>query len=722
MNKANQSKGNNEYSMFNNNNKQINYVQIQNNKNENNCYINVLIHTFSHLTSVSNGLIKLNESNVFKYHKLLQVFVQLLVQYKQIKEGCNAISYHNELVLNPISFKNELNTYFKGKKEFQLNEKGDPTELLLFIINAFHSCHVDPHSKNLNENEKICKTQCISHKEFYIKLIENTMCTKCNKTSSTKYDDNYFIYEIYVEEAFKYINDNKLKYNKICHQLFTLSKHASQRALIYCDKCKDNTIKKQLHCESIGSSFIVNCIISRVFTMENICYLYFLISRIIKVGDIFQINSDKKNKMYMLIGMTLYFGSHYLCVFYEHENECFVLYDDTKNKEFETWEMLIEYLIKNKYYPVLLFYQEKNGSNNDKIKDKNFNVNESMFIKEMKLCKEMDKGNESHLYLDSNIKKGNDDVWECEYCKAVNKYDRYKCRACNLQNKTMKMLIDSQLEVDREQKKLKESINSNYNNIWLCQSCLNENKYDSCSCNRCGYVNENVKDMIEQSQMHMERSNKSSNYDEYGNSQKKMNDNNNNKTQNSSRHKRKQSTGSNSTNISNASSSVSTTTTHYKKENEIKNVEPDNRIEQPFNDEDIIKALSDNEWLCPLCKRISQTSEYVCINCRSVNEDLLQKEEYYKSQSEITKHTKSVSTINTRSNTINKDNKYMCISCHKKAVRAHNYKCLDCQAKEEQSRQNFFIDSISSGSHINDEPQQHIPKSISKKASIHKKK
>ena len=676
MNRTNHSKPNNySYGGLSENTRQINYVQIQNNINENNCFINVLIHTFSHLTTMSQSLIKLYESNVFKYHRLLQVFVQLLVKYKEIKEGCNSTT-QKELVLNPISFKNELNAYFKGKKEFQLNEQGDPTELLLFIINAFHSCHVDPKSKNLNENEKICKPPCASHKEFYIKLIEHTECTKCQKTSTTKYDNNYFIYEIYVEEAFKYMNEKKLPYNSIRHELFTLSQRASEKTLIYCDKCKDNTVKKQLYCESIGSSFIVNCIISQVFTMETICYLYFLISRIVRVGDIFQTNTDKKHKTYMLIGMTLYFGSHYLCVFYEPETECFVLYDDTKNKQFQTWDMLIEYLIKNKYYPVLLFYQEKNVSSYE-----NFNLNENMFIKEMKLCKETDKETEMHLYLDSNNKKGNNDVWECERCKADNTYDSYQCKECNLKNKTVKMLIDSKLAIEQEQLKGNIDNNHNYDDIWICQSCLNENKYDVYRCVKCKCVNENVKDMIEQTQMHMEKSSRS-NYDDYGYAQRKICVNDN-KTQNSTRQKRKQST--NSDNNSNSGF------TYCKKENKIQNVEPDNRIEQPFNDEDIIKAsLSDTEWSCPLCKRIVQNNQYVCTNCRSVNEDLLPKEEHHRVQNDNTKQTKSVSNYNTT----NEHKTYKCIDCKVKTVKEENYKCIDCQDKYSRMGENFYNDII----------------------------
>ena len=130
----------------------------------------------------------------------------------------------NSTPLNPITFKQELNTYFKEEKEFHLNEKGHPTELLTFIIKAFHSQYFNPLNSNLNENDTTCNHICIAHKSFNIQLNEQTVCSTCRKEMNTKYINNYFIYEIYVEETFKMITDNSLPYSEISHNFFNFNK------------------------------------------------------------------------------------------------------------------------------------------------------------------------------------------------------------------------------------------------------------------------------------------------------------------------------------------------------------------------------------------------------------------------------------------------------------------------------------------------------------------
>lgn len=47
-----------------------------------------------------------------------------------------------------------------------------------------------------------------------------------------------------------------------------------------------------------------------------------------------------------------------MCVLYEKEINEYVIYYDINLNHYKTWKELIIYLVKNSYYPVLLFYQQ----------------------------------------------------------------------------------------------------------------------------------------------------------------------------------------------------------------------------------------------------------------------------------------------------------------------------------------------------------------------------
>lgn len=57
--------------------------------------------------------------------------------------------------------------------------------------------------------EKPCNPQCLSHSLFWINILEQHQCL-CGATSEVlQYDYNYFMYEVYVEEIFKFANQKE---------------------------------------------------------------------------------------------------------------------------------------------------------------------------------------------------------------------------------------------------------------------------------------------------------------------------------------------------------------------------------------------------------------------------------------------------------------------------------------------------------------------------------
>ena len=150
-------------------------VGFGNEKHENNCFVSVVFHTLFHFIELKNYLINYQISNTTP--KLIVELISLLNSYQK---------------LNPSSFRNELANIFKKEKEFQLNEEGDPIELLNFLLNCLHTFIISNGTKiGISENE--CKKNCLIHELFYINLSEKSKCSKCNKNNNIKYDYNYFM-------------------------------------------------------------------------------------------------------------------------------------------------------------------------------------------------------------------------------------------------------------------------------------------------------------------------------------------------------------------------------------------------------------------------------------------------------------------------------------------------------------------------------------------------
>lgn len=74
-------------------------------------------------------------------------------------------------------------------------------------------------------------------------------------------------------------------------------------------------------------------------------------------SDLFEVKQKSAVKTYQLSGIIVYWNIHYVCAFCD--NGIWLLYDDKKIDQFESWEMLIKYLVCNHYQPISLFYTEE---------------------------------------------------------------------------------------------------------------------------------------------------------------------------------------------------------------------------------------------------------------------------------------------------------------------------------------------------------------------------
>ena len=437
-------------------------VGFRNEKDENNCFVGVFFHCLFHFTELKDYLINLQMT--IKTPKLLVEIISLLNIYDQINKGNNINFESKTLKLN--SFRNELSIIFEKKNEFQLNQQGDPIELLNFILNYIHNY--------INSIEE-CKNNCIVHQLFYINLSEISKCIKCHKETILNYDNNNFIELLNINSILENISD-LLSFENLNENLIIFSQHGSESQK--CEKCKEITIEKSFHCKSIGKYFIINLGWNGDFSkMEDLCYIYTMIGAKFELNDLYQECSNNKELLFM--GMILYWGNHYICLFYEKEIEKFIIYDDHLNKEFSSWKDLLKDLIIGNYQPVLIIYEE----NNEDKKSLNFDIDEQ-FYKEMILKSKNKKQNINNI----STTKLKEDEWECEFCNQINNNNSEFCIKCKKKNENISFFLEAKFEVlnKMNEKDLTEE-NKNFISFMKKKKIDEENeKINKWVCSFCG--------------------------------------------------------------------------------------------------------------------------------------------------------------------------------------------------------------------------------------------
>ena len=398
-------------------------VKIENQNHENNCFVSVVFHSLFHFIELKDYLIDLQLK--IKTPQLIIELQSMMNYYQQINKDKN--NEFNENILNPLSFRRELANLFENENQFQLNQQGDPIELLNFLFNILHSFIVSNETKiYISDNE--CNQNCLIHQLFYINLLEHNICYQCKKNNSVKYDNNYFIHLLNVNVIFENIKKAKC-FNDLKGNLILYSKNENQK----CKKC-NYKIETIYECSSIGKYFILNLGWNGNAKMENLCNLYTLIGKQFELNQLFK---KSNNRILYFKGMFLYWSNHYICLFYEKKLKQFVMYDDTLIKKYSSWIELIENLIKGYYQPVALIY----GQNENDILD--FEISEQFYQKMIKFSIENDKNKQKFAISNVNIKENE---WECEWCKKININDNDICINCGRTNSIITLLLEEKFE------------------------------------------------------------------------------------------------------------------------------------------------------------------------------------------------------------------------------------------------------------------------------------
>ena len=299
-----------------------------------------------------NGKVK-KKSKEEEYNDFIFNLGKTLNSYQEILATTN--SKKNITNLNTLELRKSLSIC--SDNQFKLNNICDPVEFLIYILELI----------NKENSEEI-------HLYFHLKLIEEVRCSNfCPFKSNKKYDKDNFIYQIYVEEIFNYIKNQKLNFDDFRENLFMLSYYSLQNEMNFCEKCK--SIKNRiLICNNENGSpkfLLVNCVWNNAKPelTDVIKFLYF-ISLIEELENLFICPSKTEKTNYYLNGIIFYSYTlcHYINVIFNLEKNVFTLYNDDGIIEFDNMNEIYNYITKDQlkknnkafFYPVLLVYGKEN--------------------------------------------------------------------------------------------------------------------------------------------------------------------------------------------------------------------------------------------------------------------------------------------------------------------------------------------------------------------------
>ena len=448
----------NEYESLNENNKNKVFEKILNpiipminNKGNNNCFINVLVQILFHSPEFRRNYLNIDFDKTDLNNPLFQLQI-LFLKYMEYQTD------KKQYIIDIKNFRNQLSKIFTDIEEGIV---GDPVEVLNHIFNAIHLYKVKHTNLNeFNASKFNCHLTCLSHKLFSIKLIETLICESCKSKNEIPYDENYFIYEIFVFEILEQLHNktNQLFRNKLFSYSKIINMEIQNLKISEC-KCKNPLIKRHLIQKDYNNLYLIINLTwdNPIPRMTDICKMFNLIPLVDSNSNLFTLsNEDKLKSDYYLYALVLFYNGHYTCALNSNNKWYFI--DDTKYKIFQSYKDLIKDLIKNHYHPIILFYSKN-------IKYPGVDKNDVFHSEEYKniyqFCFDFDKRRGENISNPVSRKTSNNTVISKISSNKVNQ---------NIDNNSPIKTLSS------------NSITTSISNAWVCSYCKKKNGFNNEIC------------------------------------------------------------------------------------------------------------------------------------------------------------------------------------------------------------------------------------------------
>lgn len=368
--------------------------------------------------------------------------------------------YHNSIIKRsnePIDIsklRSELAKSYSETGEFEIEYPGDCIEALLALLNALHNSSLPDKTANIP-----CTPKCPSHEVFEL-IVEESLVCNCLAEKKSLWDYSTFCHHFYVHEIFEDL-ENADPFSLLQVRENDTMKCIGASSVMKCESRLQEYIKKQWEknsfsicpdeCSRPKSQKVLKLLQAPKVFFVNLIWNDFR-PYLLKILQVFasipycvsmdNIYTATNSTAHVLKSLIFYGSGHYISAIRTNEGKVWYKIDDEMAKkvgEEGSWKDLVFDALRNRFYPVGLFYEVSPARDN----------NDMTALEWIKLERDV------LMYLKKNQDIEGEVDWMCE-CGSKNNAAWNICGACN---------------------KLKPGVKG-----WVCKNCtlINENQYTFC--------------------------------------------------------------------------------------------------------------------------------------------------------------------------------------------------------------------------------------------------
>ncbi|OMJ90789.1 hypothetical protein SteCoe_6769 [Stentor coeruleus] len=424
-------------------------IGFHNRWGESNCFLNSALQILWHLPVFRSLVLEYSSCRASKSHYCLSCGLQEVFQI-----------YHNSIIkrsLEPIDISKlraELAKSYSETGEFEIEYPGDSIEALLALLNALHNSSIP--DKTINT---CCTPKCPSHEVFEL-VVEELLVCECSAEKKSLWDYSTFCHHFYVHEIFEDL-ENADPFSLLQVRENDTMKMIGASSVMKCESRLQEYIKQQWkknsfsicpnECSRPESKKVLKLLQAPKVFFVNLIWNDFR-PYLLKILQVFasipycvsmdNIYNTSDSTAHVLKSLIFYGSGHYISAIRTNEGKVWYKIDDEMAKKVGdegSWKDLVYDALKNRFYPVGLFYEISPKRDN----------NDMTALDWTKMEKEV------LMYLKKSQEVEGEIDWTCE-CGSKNNATWNICGTCN---------------------KLKPGVKG-----WVCKNCtlINENQYTFC--------------------------------------------------------------------------------------------------------------------------------------------------------------------------------------------------------------------------------------------------